>query len=425
MTATAKTISARTSAHPLEGSFGIQMFVSLVLVAAVTAFIVSSNLIGWAPSTKAIILEVYIFLVALGWFAFSASNSKSDFIGQGATALIAVAPVIGMVLTLSSILFWMSLIVVVAVGINSALDRAETDDGFQQILIAIYAAWVTAGLFITIGSTSILPYAESALRLEDIHILLSVRFLVTALVIVAMVGKSILDAYSGPRIVINPLPDLSIQNDGSADDTIQAILTPVITVLNAILSVVQKVTNAVWQVIALIAVFLYRTGKNLADHFVDLISNKGVWFGIARVVLTYTLIVLIAVIVDSHATNMHLYVTSDTSPFAITLGLLLTLIVTGILFAAILSVIVGECVLWKLVDNPLTRASLGGAGLLMALALSAFLLYFIQKAIDFHMDGFKKLGVYSILLLFGVGIVFIYQVTKRATVGAPAKHNAA
>lgn len=415
MSPTANTTHNKTSQNQPSSSWEIFLFVLLVCAGVVTAFVICSDLFDWSVGVKSVILQIYIIVAVFGWFAYSSSMGMSEFQRQLAIVCGVSFPVIGLVMTMHMTFFWITLIVFVILGIYSALNKADAKTEWDTFIVSIYAAWIIVGIVVTVGSTRFLPYAESAIDLANIHIFLNIRFVVTALLIIALVGKALVDAFNGPPIKISPLQSITLSSgvDDSASP-FSALLKALLVVLDAVLSVIQKLTNGVWYVMALLAIFIYRTGINLGNHVVDLVKNGGVWIGIFRVVLTYIVIIAFALMTTASSERITSYLNNDTSIFVVSMGDLGTFLLATFLFSIAMGFVVLECVIWKLGESPLFRSAFGGAMLLVGYALSGYVLYLFGKIDTLHIRGFQTMGLYSLLMLFAVGSVFIYQISKRA-----------
>ncbi len=415
MKRTPATMNVKATDNPLGGSFGVRLFVILVSSGVIVSLLCCSTALSWKPQTCSTILQFFIMIVGAGWFAFSYSSSRESFLLDCLIISGISFPVFFMLLTSSAVFFWMSLLIFTALGVQNAVRKAHSTDQWESLLVGVYAAWVVSGIFVTLGSSSLLPYAESAISASNISLFLNVRFVLTALVIAALVGKSMLDAINGPEFNIASLPALSISDDGNKDDVLGAIFSALVLVANTILLVIQKITNLVWQVIALIGVFLFRTGVNLGNLVVDLVTDSGIWFGMIRVVLTFVILIIFNLIIAAEVDRLYTYLRADTSLFVISFSDFFTLFTAGVIFCATLIMILIQCWLWDISTTPLVRAALGGAMFLAGFALSGFVIYVLSKIEILHIEGFRSLGVFTLLLILAVGLVFIYQLMKRAT----------
>jgi hypothetical protein len=405
------TNTAKTNS--IGGPWGIHLFVLLVCTGIITAFVICSGLFSWTIQIKSILLQLYIIAAVFGWFAFSSSINKERFQKHIVMACVISFPVIGMITTFYAIFFWLSLIVFTCLGIISAIDKSGYKGDEDKFFVAIYSTWIIVGMIVTLGSFSFLPYAESAIAGENLSLFLNIRFVITALVLAIFVGKAMKDAFDGPQIKVTPLPDILIPD--KEDDN--PMLKPFLTIINAILMVIQKLTNVIWSAIVMLAIFLYRTGINLANRVMDLLENKDIWIGIGRVLLTFAILVLFTLLISTSAESLSGYLSNNTSLFTISLGDFFILLLAGLIFSIAMSFIVLECWLWELVDTPLNRTAFGGAMFLLGCALAGLIVYVLAKTDTLQLNGFKTLGLYTLFMMVAITSIFIYQIAARGLKG--------
>lgn len=352
--------------------------------------------------------------VGIGWYGFSVSRGRESFFEDCIVAYVFCAPIAAMTLTQSPVLFWISLVLTLAWGVLGGVDSAPSGTSdWQEVLIGVYSAWVVAGSVITLGSTSMLPYSQPALALSEIHLILDARLLLTSF-LVLFLGDSMVRAFGEGPPVIRPLPDIRIsETANSSDPMISSIMQPIIVILNVMLLVVQRITNAIWHVIALLCVYLYRTGANLANLVVDLLSTSRLWLELVRVIASFLAVVVFATLVQMISSDVVVYMRSDTSLGSISAQNFWTLTVAAVLFGVTVAIIVALCALWGVRKRALNQASYGGAMLLVAGWLSGGLIYVLSYTGLFRIIGFGTLGLYSLLLILFVGSVFLFQVLKR------------
>jgi hypothetical protein len=417
MTAAAQTKPAKTLNNPLEGSIGIKIFTAIIITGTVVAFLECSEDISWPLPPRTIVLHIYIIAAAIGWYAFASSKSRQSFFDETLRCYLLCSPIAAMVLTQSPVLFWIALGITVIWGVIESLnaDRFGQSD-WEKALLGVYTAWIVASSVITLGSTSFLPYSRSALALSDIHLILDARILLTALLFLLLLGDSMVTAFNEGMPDIRALPDIRISEITSGyDPLILSILQPVVVILNVILLVIHKVTNVVWHLIALLAVYLYRTGVNLAGHTIDLLSKTRIWLSILRVIISFSVMVLFTTMVMAFSPDIVEYIRSNTSLFSISAHNFWTFLVAIVLFALTLATIVMLCALRGVRDKGLNQASFGGAMILVASWLSGVLMYILSYTQLFKIPGFASIGLYSLLLVLFVGSVFLFQVAKRVT----------
>jgi len=72
------------------------------------------------------VTEIFAILVTIGWISFSMAENLDSFLSKGAIIVLLYSPVAGMVITRLGILFWLPLILMIALGVITVLDEVET-----------------------------------------------------------------------------------------------------------------------------------------------------------------------------------------------------------------------------------------------------------------------------------------------------------
>jgi hypothetical protein len=295
--ASAETVAAKTTSapsfllslnSPLDGTTGTIAFVTLAVITAIINLLLCSRFLGLQPPTKIAILQVFIVFLFAGWVAFSMSNSVVSFLVDGAAIALFYLPVVGMILTGSAILFWLSLVLMVSLAVLSVFSKVETSNPWSQLLIALYASWVVAGVVITLGSPKLIGYAQSSATLSEFHFLLDARYLITIVMLLTAFGDSMFKAFAAGMPVLPPSPKIrSLPVEDLPESGSALLIRPVFVFVNLFILICQALVNLIWQLVGLVVVYLYRTARNLANHFYILITDTAIVKAIGRVVVSF------------------------------------------------------------------------------------------------------------------------------------------
>lgn len=412
MATKSQTIIDNKLENPIAGSTGVAVFIGLILVGAGIAFVLCSEIVDLPEWIKEVTLQIYCLVISLGWFSFTANKNSKDLFDSLWGLGFLTGVIAGMIINPHPAFFWFSLLAVVGIGIIDILD--EVLNGWNLLSACLYITWIVAGAFITLGRTSYLPYASPILAISQIHFLLDIRFLVTGLVLLIFTGKAIIEAFDEGTPTIPSLPQLRLQDIRSASgDFVAAVLQPFVIIINAILVVIQKITNVIWQVIATVAVYLFRTGSNLANHFLDVVLNSRIWLSVFRALYSFIVILSVALIVKSISPSIRSYLVSNTSLSSLSSENMWNIILLAGMFAFILILIVSLCKVWRILDKPLSKAAFGGSMLMITWSLAGGVMYCLKLFDVFKLYGFESFGVYTLLIILIVSSVFIFQIIKR------------
>lgn len=417
--------------NPLDGATGVAVFTLVVLLGAGVVFITCSETaltfffdwMKWAilplsftEAEKLILplIQIFCLLIILGWVAFTGSRDGGDFfIGIVVFGLMLIAFVTAVIYP-NHISFWASLLILVLMSFIAVEDKTDFSDDWTKFTAYIYTAWIVSSLFITLGRTSYLPYAEPLVSISQIHFLLDIRILATALILIIFIGKAVIDAADKGIPEIPALPNLKIPELESfaANNLGAAIVNPFINVINAILLVLQKITNLIWYMVATVGVYLYRVGSGLAEYFVKLILESEIWLAIGKTLLTFTFAVIVILGTGYLSPLIKFYLTSDTSFFSISADIFWIIMLLAGGFAGSLCLIVLTGTIWEFKGNLLGKAAFAGSMLLIAWALSAALAYGFNASAFMTLRGFNSMGIYSLFIIVIIGLVFLFQVAR-------------
>lgn len=218
---------------------------------------------------------------------------------------------------------------------------------------------------------------------------------------------------SPPRV---PSLDLTVFQDSP----LLLVMRPVVVIANLFLLIAQSLTNLVWQLIGFIVAYLYRTSRNLANQFYSLTTDKTLLRAIGRIVLTFLVVSICAVLAQVFAPDLVLYLTTSTSPFSLSLDVIAAMLRMLALTVALVATVVFLSWLWNPSKKARDQAAFGGSMILVALALSSSLLYVLSKTGILDLVGFSSIGTLSLILLLLLGSVFLYQIVLLIT-GQPKR----
>jgi hypothetical protein len=396
-----------------EKQISLGLFGTYVLMSLILALWVGSESLPVDSSVP--FLVAFSFATVFGWLAYASTNmhgAKSKSAIEVVVArLIAITlistPVILMIYTMYAVFFWSSLLVFGVLTVTSSLEKSGATKGRDKLLSALFGTWLVVGTIVTLGRFSFLPYAQSAISLGSLDIFLEIRFIVTMATLTVLVSNSMIDAYRGPAIRVPSLPDLTL--DPSADNGIAQTIN---TVLNSLLTVLQKVTNGIWYILVHVYTFLYRTGVSIADHLLELLRNVDLWRGIVRVLASFFALVILSLLLIVLCRGTAEYLQHDTSLFAISFADLATLLFDCFVFVSTAAIIIGIAWLWEWLPEGPTRALFAGAVVLLGSALAALIAWALAIPSTVEVPGFESLGVYTLGNLLIVISGLVYQLAR-------------
>lgn len=402
---------------PLEGRTAKVVFVLLVLFAVLVAILVCSDSLGLATSTRHLVLSVFVTITACGWFAFTGSEGEDKFFRVSVISLLIVSLLVAMTQPDARFAFWLTFLLILSTAILGALENKK--DFWENLLPSLYVVWIVAGVFITLGNTSYFPYAKPIKEFSKIHPLLEIRFLISiilfALSVVYAVNKAFRERKPDIPLVQEPaLRDISVG--------ILAVFRPFVQVLQVILNVLLgigiNIANFIWLGIAKFAVYVARTGRNLGNHFLNLLLNGKIWKVIIRTLFSFVLALCFTGAILPMMSRFIDYYLRNVYPFySIHVGNLVSLVkVGGLTLSTFLCIFLIHS-LWqpkKSLAEIRDQGSLGLAFIFVAFALSGGIMYSIahfREIIKINIIGFSSLGLFSfIALVFLIaGLLFVIK----------------
>jgi hypothetical protein len=403
--------------NPLRGAVGVVLFILLIVLSSWVVFLICGRVAQSYPIQRTVFTHIYLVTLILGWFAFVVTNDSEEFF----IAIVALAATAGlvmaMVITLHPVLFWISLALVVAFAIAAVLDNLNSEGRIQQLLASIYTAWLISGFVVTLGKSSYLLYSTPALKIAHIHYLLDVRYLLSGLALLIFIARALFEAFDEGMPTIPKLPEILLPVSSTQSEI--DLLRPFLIVINSILFVIQKSTGAVWQVVATIATYLFRAGRNLAELVLNLILNGKIWSSIIKVIVTFTSVILVAKVTQLTFPPLVTYLATSTSPLTISHQNLINFGFFSLMFMVVLGLIVGLCRIWNVSDAPLQRAAFAGTVLMLVWSLTGVAMYALTRFDLLYLYGFRSVGAYTLLMGLIVASVFVVQVFDRLLLRTP------
>jgi hypothetical protein len=393
--------------NPLTSVVSVCVFVLLVVLSIGIAFFCCREL-PFADNLKSNVLQFYLFTIIIGWFAFTASEDIGEFVLFGLAVGASSLVMVGMLRMFHPGFFWAGLGLLLFFSLRTVFSRVDPRGVWNKLVVGLYTVWIVTGIVCSLGNPRLLKYAQPALQLSSLHFFLDVRYFITAFVVVIFVGKSVMDAFREGAPSISTLTGFKTPAF-KQESFFTVILRPIAIVVDAVLFVVQKITNAIWQVIATVGVYLIRIGVNLARYFLDLVLNSDIWIAVLKVLLTFATIIVIENVASYIAPGISTYLPREWWPYDISLNNLRELLLFAAGFMLVLTLINGMCRLWELEDIPLPKSALAAAMLMVAWALSGVISFGITRLEFVKLRGFHSLGLYTLLFLLFIASVFLFQ----------------
>lgn len=413
MSTAAKVVQQKTFTNPLEGGAGIVVFLAIVLSLVAVDFVVCSAILPLDPPTKQLILQLFIIVIGLGWYAFTIASEVGDFFVYWLFLAMGCGAPVALVLTQNLYTFWASLVIVDIFAIF--IVAGNKTGAWEKFIVSIYALWVVTGAIITLGSTDYFPYAKPAADLKEVHNFLDVRLIITVFLLFIFIIKAIWQAIRKGRPDIPSIPDFTIPDIPRQQVSILATaFRPFVIVINGLLKILQVLTDILWKLLAAAGTYLGRFGANLANQVFDLISQGGVWFDIIRVLLTFFLVIGFSYGAILVSPQVATYLTTD-APFSsiswdapVTLALKYTI---GFFFLSLIGILI-TCWMWQL-DEFAMQTIFSGSIIIVTCALAGGIMYAAARINYLSISGFSALGVFSLLILIVIVAVFFVQIFKR------------
>jgi len=404
--------------NTLEGPQGIFVFALLSLCLSCCALVVCSDLLTKSGPLRLFLLQLFVIVLCLGWFAFTICDDiKSFFLAWlGACGLCASSVV--MLLTQQAIAFWITLSVLAAAAVVEVF--SDDDDLEENFFNSIYVLWVVVGVTITLGNTELFDYSKPAMAIREIHLFLDVRYATTAVFLLCMLIKAVVEAFRDGAPDIPPIPDPTMSESSPEESSmLRAVFRPFVILINSILKVLHLFANVVWTLIALFVTYLVRTGVNLANNFFEIISQRRVWRSIIRVVVTFVLTIGLVRIAILASPQVSFYLTNLTSYTTIsfhTAGAIALTWTAGLYFFAMFAILV-VCKIWSF-DDFFNPTLFGGSMILIGLWLAGLVMYGLAQItqlgiVGFGWHGLLSLGVFTLTNSCVVGVVLTIQLIRR------------
>lgn len=402
---------------PLDGRTAKVVFISLMLFGVLVAILVCSDSLGLATSTRHLVLSVFVTITACGWFAFTGSEGKDKFFRLSAVSLLIVSLLVAMTQPEARFAFWLTFLLILSTAIFGALENKK--DFWGNLLSSLYVVWIVAGVFITLGNTNYFPYAKPIKELSKIHPLLEVRFLVSIVLLALSVVYAVNKAFRErkPDIPLIQKPEL---RDISAG--ILAIFRPFVQVLQVILNVLLEIginiVNFIWLGLAKFAVYVARTGRNLGNHFLNLLLNGKIWKVIIRTLFSFVLtLCFTGAILPMMSRFIDYYLRSVYPFYSIHGETLVSLIKVGglSLFTFLCIFLIHS--LWqpkKSLAEIWDQGSSGSTFIFVAFWLSGVIMYGLahfREIFKINIIGFSSLGLFSFItfVFLCAGLLFVIK----------------
>jgi hypothetical protein len=475
------------SKNPIEGIVGGFIFLLLVLIGAVIAFISCSETIEWSVVTRDTITQIYCLSIVCSWFCFTISEDEEDFGLSLIVAVLLVGTFVTLFLYFYPILFWFSLVAIIVCGIsyflyvNSEFNRINknflrakekeelrrkrwdkkfggtipiknVDDSehenenehtktkvgefsertlelqrrldwdkksvfklleprlsrWEVFSNCLFIAWIISGIFVTMWHFIFLPHSGAVLEVSWISFYVDVRYLITGLLLVIFVGEAIVETYYYGTPEIPSLPKFKIpRNENNVNSQINAIIEPFIIVINAILSAVQIIANVIWLIIAMVFLYLFLFGVQLADKFIKILFEKQMWLTVIKVLSTFAIILVIWVISVFASAEFKIYLINEAGTF-INVNQVYVIIPLSIAFIFVNLLIIFIHIIWGKGTKLLGKTVWAGIMISFSWTISGCIIYVLNYFNKFKIVGFNTIGIYSlfVMIIVGLGLIF-------------------
>ena len=287
---------------------------------------------------------------------------------------------------------------------------------WDQFINSLYLLWVVLGAIITLGNTTLFPYARPATAISQITIFLNIRYILTGLFLLVCLVTSIVRAFRGGVRRIPSLPPLTLDSSVYVRPALAALLKPFDIVVNAMVRLLWFVADTIWKLLALLGTYLGRTGKNLANQLYELVFSKDIWKSIIRVLATFVLVVGLVYGTAWVSPTIWSYLTSNVSYSAA-----LTMDSDMRSFWQVVAYFLGTLFailfffwIWDYEDQ-VYQALFGGSMIIVGVGLAGLLMYALAQLKTLAIVGFDRLGPFTFTILCVVGIVFVGQLVRRVS----------
>ncbi|MBN1350152.1 SUMF1/EgtB/PvdO family nonheme iron enzyme [candidate division KSB1 bacterium] len=420
---------------PVAGLNAIVVFSFLALTALIVVFLICSDWLFMLCPTDALNLRIesninpttfseflhadwlvliYVLFISCFLFAFTGSRELSAFLGRFLLALSISGLLVSIVLFKSDILFWLSLLLLLAIAMT---DASQTENkSSKKLLTYLSLLWIICYSYIALG-TLYFSYTASAIEIDKLILGFELKNLLSLVIIASFLINAFGDALRSekpdiPLIHQFKLPELS--------DTTRSVLAPIIQaciiVFNMILLLVISFANVIWYLFSLISVYLFRTGINLATQLFYALTNKKLWKSILRTLISFILIILFADIVlrilPPHVVNYlrtsyHFYEIG--SPAIRNFGFI------SLLFLISIFVIYFVWALWKdKQENKEIRSQclLGATMIILSFAFAGGVMYGLARVNFLKIHGFEYLGLFTFCVFLLIFLAVVSQLIK-------------
>lgn len=377
-------------------------FLSSVVITAVITIIVTMKNINLSLSGKLVILNAFALVSIISWIALTIcllENKVHRFYKTAGTLFVLIGP-IGLMVLLSrtpivEVLFYLNTILWCAVTIYFLLKDDEQTMSWDKILLILSVIWAVSGAMITIGSLPWFPFSvQASKRVRAISIMMDLRIMLLAIFLIFTTGTAVYRALLQKKPPLNGLQRWGLSPPGPSD-FISSALAPVIQVINVLLLVGHAITEFFWKALQLLFVCFGRIGSNLGHIFKGIFFQFPTWILTGRSLLTLLSIVVVFRLLQNTVPTLYSYLSTCLWSEQIIHLSILFLKSAGICILVWIIIGLVENKNLKVVGDE-TIMALGWV--LMVYLLSGVLVYCFHY-IGVPIDGYEKIGLFSILLV--------------------------
>lgn len=390
--------SAWTVFRSMEGL----TFLSSVVITAVITTIVTMKSINLTLSGRLVILNTFASVSIISWIALAIcllENKICKFYKTAKIIFLIIGPIGLMVLISRSpiveFLFYLNTILWCAVTIYFLFKNDQKKMSWDKFLLILSVIWAVSGAIITIGSLPWFPFSvQASKRIRAISIMMDLRIMLLAIFLISTTGTAVYRALLQKSPALNGFQRWFLGHPES-NGFIASALAPVIQIMNVLLLVGHALSELFWKAIQLLFVFFGRIGSNLGHIFKGIFFQFPAWILTGRSILTLLSIVVVFQLLQNTVPTLYSYLcTSFWGEQIIHLSILLLKSV-------------GICILIWVIPGLIENKNLKAVGdetimalgwILMIYLLSGALVYCFHY-IGVPIDGYEKIGLFSILLV--------------------------
>lgn len=418
--------------HILSGSEGKIIFALLVGIGATLMYCVSEGQphASFLPDSL-LSAKLFILIPVLGVLAFTHAENHKRFYAATTLIMVVYGPLISYLLIIQSVQLLASAVGLFLFLLFLATWPSGNGGFFMAVLHTMAILWVVSSLVSVGMNLHFIPeYALATVLLRlglnvgFISSYISVKNILGVILVAAILIDSIRLALKAgppevPKIPLPPKAAPPVVPDG----LIGASLHPFLIAFDAFVLLAYYALALGWFTLAILAVYLFRTGKSVADYIQHLILHKRLWTGSIRISVLYGFAYALCIGIKAILPVLRRYATTASgfyAPYAGMKGDLLKLLVfaslvsLGIL-AEVFIVHSGESILWddQVLRGAVDRQAFASATIATGYFCAAVLIYAGLHARIIVVSGFEDYGAVTLAITILIVVVSIAYLLSR------------